>query len=107
MENQKILVSLFLVGLLSLPLICGAAVDVSALTNILQNIINAILAVVAFICTLMIIWGGIVMITAAGSPDKVVMGRQIILWAVIGLVVCLIAYAITNVVLSVTGAVQQ
>jgi hypothetical protein len=99
MKNQKFLTFLTLISLLSLPLICGA-VNVAPITNVLNNVIQAAILIVAAICTIMIIWGGIVMLTAAGAADKVATGRQIILWSVIGLVVALMASAITAVVQS-------
>lgn len=102
MKTQKILVSLLFVSLLSLPVVVGA-VDVSPITNVLNNVINAALVIVASICTLMIIWGGVMMLTAAGAPEKVATGRQIILWSVIGLLVALLAKAITIVVQNLVG----
>jgi FtsH-binding integral membrane protein len=102
MKNQKILVSLLLASLLAFPLVSGAA-DAGPLISILQNVVQIASSIVAILCTLMIIWGGIVMLTAAGAADKISTGKQIIMWSVIGLVVALIAPAITDVVVSVTN----
>lgn len=102
MKNQKIIVSLLFVSLLSLPLICGAAAVDPSITKAFQGVITIASAIVALICTIMIIWGGVVMLTAAGSPDKVAMGRQTIMWAVIGFVIVLIANGIMLTVKSIT-----
>jgi uncharacterized membrane protein YjfL (UPF0719 family) len=46
----------------------------------------------------MFIYGGFVWMLAAGNDQRVQKGKDIILWAVIGLVVIFSAYAIVNMV---------
>lgn len=99
MKNQKFLVSLLFVSLLSFPLICGAVID-PRITNTLTNIVTDAGLLLVVICTLMIIWAAIVMLTAAGSAEKITTARTIILYAVIGLVVGLLAAAISGTIRS-------
>ena len=102
MKNQKIIASLFFVSLLSFPLISGAAAVDPSLTKALQGVVTILTLVVGTICTIMIIVGGIMILTASGSPDKVQTGRQTILYAVIGFVIVLVANGIMLTVKSIT-----
>lgn len=93
MKNQKILVGLFLVCILSLPLICHA--DATFLTNIINKIVTDAGLILITLCTLMIIYAGVTMLLSAGSPEKVSTSRSILLWSAVGLVVGLSATAIS------------
>jgi len=94
MKNQNFLVSLLFVSLLSLPLFCGAAAIDPQITTALNNVFGLATSIVGIVCGLMILIGGFIMLTSSGSPDKVSQGKQIIIWAAIGLVVVLLAKAI-------------
>ncbi len=67
----------------------------------LMNMINWILGFVAMIATLMIIYGGVLYLTSAGSEEQVEKAKKTIAYAVIGTVVCGLAYAMVNVVMNV------
>ncbi len=62
----------------------------------LTNIINILLGIIGGLAVIFIIIGGIQMITSAGEPLKYKQARETILYAVIGLVVALSAYAIVS-----------
>ena len=47
----------------------------------------------------MLIWGGILYTTSAGDSNKVTTAKNTIMYAVIGLVIAIFAYAIVNFVL--------
>ena len=70
------------------------------LWNIVNTVINVILAIVGVIAVVMIIFGGIQYSTSAGDPGKVKKAKDTILYGVIGLVIALLAFAIVNFVLS-------
>jgi len=100
MKTQKLLVAVLLfVGLASLPLICGAEVD-SGITDALNNIVTDAAVLLVAICTLFIIYGAILMLTAAGAADKISTGKTIIVWAAAGLMVGLLAGPIASTVSS-------
>ncbi len=99
MKNQKIFVGLFLVSILSLPLMCSAAID-GKITATLNNIVTDAGLLLAIICTLMIIYAAVLMLTAAGAADKVSTARTIILYAAIGLVIGLLAGPIVKTISS-------
>ena len=62
------------------------------------NATNWILGFVGMIAVLMIIWGGVVYLTSAGDEDKARTGKKTLSYAIIGLVIAGIAYAVVNVI---------
>lgn len=66
--------------------------------TVILNIVDDLFQVVGYITTGFIMFGGFIMLTANGSPEKVAKGRQTILNAVIGLVIALAAIAIVNMI---------
>ena len=67
----------------------------------IKNTTDWILGFVGMIAVLMLIWGGINYLTSAGDEDKARMGKKTISYAIIGLVVAGIAYAIVDVIITV------
>jgi len=61
----------------------------------IQNIVSTLMFALGAICVIVIIVGGIRYATADGDSGKITQARNTILYAVIGLVVALLAYAIT------------
>lgn len=62
--------------------------------------INWILGFTAAVATLALIWGGMQYMTSAGDTSKAETGKKTISYAIIGLVVAGLAYAIVNVVVT-------
>ena len=62
---------------------------------------NWILGFVGMIAVLMLIWGGINYLTSAGDEDKAKTGKKTIMYALIGLVIAGIAYALVDVIITV------
>ena len=67
----------------------------------IKNTTDWILGFVGMIAVLMLIWGGINYLTSAGDEDKARTGKKTISYALIGLVVAGIAYAVVNVIITV------
>jgi len=65
------------------------------------NATNWILGFVGMIAVLMIIWGGVVYLTSAGDEDKARTGKKTLSYAIIGLAIAGIAYALVNVIVTV------
>lgn len=65
-----------------------------------QKVINFMLYVVGILSVVMLIWGGIRYTTSAGDAGKVTSAKNTILYALIGLVVAVLAYAIVQFVFS-------
>lgn len=64
--------------------------------NLIQNIINIIIGVTSFVAVAFIIVGGINYMTSSGDAQKVEKAKKTILYACIGLAICVLAYAIVN-----------
>ena len=71
----------------------------NSLQQTIINIINAVVGVLALVCVVVIIIGGVNYMTSAGDPGKVKKAKDTILYGVIGLVVCVLAFAIVNFVI--------
>lgn len=63
---------------------------------ILGAIIKGALGIMGGLVLLMVVWGGVTWITAAGSPEKIKAGSQTILWALLGAIVTVASYMILN-----------
>ena len=72
----------------------------SSLQNTIIAIINAVVGVLALICVIVIIVGGVNYMTSAGDPGKVKKAKDTILYGVIGLIICVLAFAIVNFVIT-------
>lgn len=68
-------------------------------TNTIKNIINVLLYGLGIVAVIAIIIGGFVYVTSNGDAAKIKKAKDIILYAVIGLVVALLAFAIVNFVI--------
>lgn len=75
----------------------GADTDLSAF---IQRIVNILLFVIGAAAVLMIVIGGIRYVTSNGDSASTKSAKDTILYAVIGLVVAVMAYAIVNFVMS-------
>ncbi|MBQ1298639.1 hypothetical protein IIY24_02275 [Candidatus Saccharibacteria bacterium] len=69
------------------------------LPGIVINIINAIITVLGIVAVIFIIIGGVQYMTSTGDAPKIKKARDTILYAVIGLAVCVLAFAIVNFVI--------
>jgi|GEM_PF-3364837 len=67
----------------------------------IMNATNWILGFASIITTLVILWGGVNYLTAAGDEDKAMTGKKTIKYGVMGLVIMGIAYAVVIAVLTV------
>lgn len=76
---------------------------VDADTPYLQNIINTVLAVMGAVAALIIVIAGFRFITSQGNPSEVATARNAILYASIGLIVIVAAFAIVNFVVTGIG----
>ena len=76
---------------------CSPSADAE---NIITTVINWVLGIAALIAVLMLIVGGILYVTAAGNSDRAKQARQTILYAVIGLIVIVLAYFIVAFVIN-------
>jgi len=64
--------------------------------GIVTTIINAMLFIVGILCVVMIIFGGIRYTTSTGDKGRVDAAKNTIIYAVVGLIVAIVAYALVN-----------
>lgn len=69
---------------------------VSSVTTILSNVI----AILGLVCVVVMIIGGVNYMISSGDAGKVKKAKDTILYGLIGLVVCVLAFALVNFVLA-------
>lgn len=72
--------------------------------ELVLTFLNFFLGFLGLLAVLMIIYGGILYITASGEPDKADKGKKIIMYAIVGIVIILLSFALVNTVLGGLGA---
>ena len=70
------------------------------LTEVVKNLLNAALGVVCLISVIMVIIGVFYYMTSQVSPERVQKGKNTILYGIVGLIICLSAFAIVDFVLA-------
>ena len=78
----------------------GCPSDLFGDTGIFKQVTNTILYVVGIIAVVMLIIGGIKYLLSGGDSKKVTDAKNTVLYAIIGLVVCFLSFAIVNFVIS-------
>jgi len=86
---------------------CGSNPDAAVcqstgddVTNMTQTIISILLFVLGMVSVVIIVIGGIRYATSNGNATQIKEAKDTVLYAVIGLIVAILAYAIVNFVLS-------
>jgi len=73
--------------------------------TLLGNVINSVLGIIGSLALVMFIYGGATWMLSAGNQEQVTKGKNILIWATLGLVIIFTAYALVRFVLTtVTGA---
>jgi hypothetical protein len=67
--------------------------------GVITTVINTMLYIIGAVSVIMLIYGGIRYTTSGGNANSVTAAKNTILYAIIGLVVAIFAYAIVNWVL--------
>src|SRR5688500_19319399 len=74
--------------------------DLFGATGIFSTVTNVLLFVVGAISVIMIIIGGLRYVLSGGNPANVTAAKNTILYALVGLIVALLSYAMINFVLT-------
>ena len=72
----------------------------SDLGDSIIGILNGVIGIIAAVCVVIIVIGGVQYMTSSGDAGKVKKAKDTILYAIIGLVVCALAATIVNFVIS-------
>ena len=109
-KKNVLLIVAYMCGLIIIPILVvipgwGTTEAPSGVpTDIIQammNIINWILGFVVIIATFVIIYGGVLYLTSGGREEQVELARKTVAYAIIGTVICGLAYAMVNVVINI------
>ena len=79
---------------------CDGGAD-SNLSNVIVNIINGIIGVLGIVAAIFILVGGINYMTSAGDVSNIEKAKKTILYAVIGLIIAVLTFAIVNFVIGI------
>ena len=74
----------------------GCKGNADKFTGSIQKIINAVISISSIVAVIFVIVGGVQYMTSSGDTGKVEKGKKTVIYALIGLVVCALAYAIVN-----------
>jgi hypothetical protein len=75
---------------------CNRGTNGGDLNGIIQTIINVMLFIIGILSVVMIIFGGIRYVTSAGNKTQVDNAKNTIIYAVVGLVVAIVAFALVQ-----------
>ena len=78
----------------------GCPTDLFGDAGVFKQITNTILYIVGIVAVIMLIIGGIKYVVSGGDSKKVTDAKNTVLYAIIGLVIAFLAFAIVNFVIS-------
>ncbi|MBR3144199.1 hypothetical protein IKF12_03335 [Candidatus Saccharibacteria bacterium] len=78
----------------------GCPTDLFGEHGVFKQITNTILYIVGILAVIMLIIGGIRYVVSGGDSKKVTDAKNTILYAIIGLIICFLAFAIVNFVIA-------
>lgn len=81
----------------------GGGTGVTSIPRLIGNIIKTILTIVGALALAMFVYGGFTWMTSGGSSEKIQKGKNILMWAVIGLVVIFTSYTLVDFLLTALG----
>jgi cytochrome bd-type quinol oxidase subunit 2 len=84
--------------------IASATGGEGSIRALILRIVDFFLLFLGLIAVIMIIYGGVTYVTAAGNEEKVGKAKKIIMYAIIGIVIVLISFALVNTVIRGAGA---
>lgn len=80
-----------------IPAILENPISSQTLPELLENVLNFLFGLAIVVLPIIILYGGILMLTAGGEPEKISKSRTILLWAVVAFVIILLARGLPTV----------
>lgn len=81
----------------------GGSTGEVSVPKIIGNVIKTILSIVGALALAMFIYGGFTWLTSGGSSEKITKGKDILIWATIGLAVIFSSYTLVDFLLKAFG----
>ncbi|MCA9349862.1 hypothetical protein KC853_02320 [Candidatus Saccharibacteria bacterium] len=89
---------------IKIPAISGAPQDTDAFFARSSNVIELILAIVGIVAVFIVMYNGLMIIIGGSDPKKIEKHIHGLIWAMVGIAVVLLSYALVNFVLgALTG----
>ena len=77
-----------------------------SLRSLILRMVNYFLTFLGVLAVIMIIYGGVTYVTAAGKDEAVGNAKKIIMYALIGIIIVLLSFAVVNTVLGAGTGTQ-
>ena len=81
----------------------GTPTELIGSNGVFTRITNTVLYAVGIISVIMLIYGGLRYVVSGGDSKKVIDAKNTIIYAIIGLIVAILSYAIVNFVINAIG----
>lgn len=81
----------------------GSVATLSCIPGLISNVISLLFGLVAIVAVILIIYGGARFVLSGGDEKQVEGARKTITYAIIGLVVVLLSFAIVNLIGFIAG----
>ena len=92
--------TLITIAKVNIDSINGSTDNSTTIQDTVSHIITAVIGILGIACVVIIIIGGIGYMTSSGDAGKVKKAKDTILYGVIGMVICVLAFAITQFVIN-------
>lgn len=79
----------------------GTSGGTAVVSDVVVNILNVVIGMLAIVAVVFVVVGGVGYMTSAGDSTKLKKARDTILYAIIGLVICALAFGIVNFAVSI------
>ena len=79
----------------------------SSIRSLVLRIVNFFLTFLGILAVIMVIYGGITYVTAAGKDEAIGNAKKIIMYALIGIIIILLSFAIVNTILGAGTGVES
>ena len=87
--------------------IAGATGGEGSFRSLILNVVNFFLLFIGLIAVIMIIYCGVTYVTAAGNQESIDKAKKIIMYAIVGIIIVLISFALVRTVISGAGQGQE
>lgn len=81
----------------------GPGADKTDIPKLLGQIINYAMGIIGSLALVMFIYGGITWMLSGGNQEQVAKGKNVIIWATLGLAIIFTAYALVKFVIMAIG----
>jgi TRAP-type C4-dicarboxylate transport system permease small subunit len=101
MRYKQIVTTALMAAVFLAPQIAFAqSTDVDKVQSFVQSVITILVTFAGLLSVAFFVWGGVGYITSSGNPEILDRSKRTIIYSALGLVICLGAFVISNIVTS-------